>query len=390
MQWEKVSLEDICIEKGQYGGGFSAIPYSKDLPRYIRITDIKENGDLTGTAVSPSGLISDWNKYYLEHGDLLFARSGATVGKTYLHSSNQSTCVFAGYLIRFKLKKDIALPKFVYYFTKSPFYKKWVLNKQNVVAQPNINAKQYGKELQIPLPPLATQKKIAAILDAADAYRQKTKALIGKYEQLGQSLFLEMFGDPVVNPKGWDVNPVIKYCSCIVPGRDKPKSFTGNIPWITTNQLNHLRYTTKENFELGLTEYEIEQVRAKVIPKNSVIITCVGDLGIVSINKLDIVINQQLHAFVCNKVINNVFLMYNISFQKPYMYKMASSTTVPYMNKKVANNIPTIYPPLHLQNQFAERIQAIELQKAKAEESLGKAEALFGVLLQRAFKGELV
>ena len=245
-------------------------------------------------------------------------------------------------------------------------------------------------DLQIPLPPLATQKKIAAILDAADAYRQKTKALIGKYEQLGQSLFLEMFGDPVVNPKGWDVNPVIKYCSCIVPGRDKPKSFTGNIPWITTNQLNHLRYTTKENFELGLTEYEIEQVRAKVIPKNSVIITCVGDLGIVSINKLDIVINQQLHAFVCNKVINNVFLMYNISFQKPYMYKMASSTTVPYMNKKVANNIPTIYPPLHLQNQFAERIQAIELQKAKAEESLGKAEALFGVLLQRAFKGELV
>ena len=245
-------------------------------------------------------------------------------------------------------------------------------------------------DLQIPLPPLATQKKIAAILDAADAYRQKTKALIGKYEQLGQSLFLEMFGDPVVNPKGWDVNPVIKYCSCIVPGRDKPKSFTGNIPWITTNQLNHLRYTTKENFELGLTEYEIEQVRAKVIPKNSVIITCVGDLGIVSINKLDIVINQQLHAFVCNKVINNVFLMYNISFQKPYMYKMASSTTVPYMNKKVANNIPTIYPPLHLQNQFAERSQAIELQKAKAEESLGKAEALFGVLLQRAFKGELV
>jgi type I restriction enzyme S subunit len=247
----------------------------------------------------------------------------------------------------------------------------------------------YSQQL-VPLPPLGQQKKIASILDAADAYRQKTKALISKYDELTQSLFLDMFGDPVKNEKGWEKVATIKYCDSIVPGRDKPKSFTGETPWITTADLKHLGKSRKSRTNLGLNSDEITEVRAKIIPKGSVIMTCVGDLGVVSINENDIVMNQQLHAFICHQKLNNMFLMYNLSYQKPYMYKMASSTTVPYMNKTVANNTPTIVPPIELQNQFAERVQAIEQQKAQAQESLEKAEELFNSLLQKAFKGELV
>ena len=72
-----------------------------------------------------------------------------------------------------------------------------------VELKPNISTKYL--RIKIPLPPLDQQKKIAAILDAADAYRQKTKALIEKYDELTQSLFLDMFGDPVSNPKGWEM-----------------------------------------------------------------------------------------------------------------------------------------------------------------------------------------
>ncbi len=82
-------------------------------------------------------------------------------------------------------------------------------------------------------------------------------------------------------------------------------------------------------------------------------------------------------------------MMYVLSYQTPYMYKMASSTTVPYMNKTICNNIPMIYPPITIQNQFAERIQVIEAQKQQAQASLEKSETLFNSLLQRAFKGEL-
>lgn len=249
---------------------------------------------------------------------------------------------------------------------------------------------KYLKDLKIPLPPLNQQKKIAAVLDTADAYRQKTKALIDKYDELTQSLFLDMFGDPVTNPKGWEKTPTITYCDCIVPGRDKPKSFTGDTPWITTGDLKQLGYTLKSRSNIGLSDDEIAEVRARIIPENSVIMTCVGDLGVVSINRYDIVMNQQLHAFICHEQLNNVFLMHNLSYQTPYMNKMASSTTVPYMNKTVANNTPTIVPPISLQNQFAKRVQAIEAQKAQAQASLAQADNLFNSLLQKAFKGELV
>lgn len=249
---------------------------------------------------------------------------------------------------------------------------------------------KYLKDLKIPLPPIEIQKKIASILDAAEAYKQKTKALIEKYDALSQSLFLEMFGDPVSNPKGWKKVKTIKFSTSIVPGRDKPKSFSGSIPWVTTADLVHLGKTIKSSKNIGLTESEILEVKAKLIPLESVIMTCVGDLGVVTINSQPIIINQQLHAFQCDENLNNIFLMYNLSFQTPYMYKMASSTTVPYMNKTVSNNIPTIVPPIQLQNQFAERIKAIESQKEIAQQSLIKAEDLFNSLLQKAFKGELV
>ena len=245
------------------------------------------------------------------------------------------------------------------------------------------------ENLEIPLPPLPTQQKIAEILDTADQLRQYNKQLIEKYDALTQSLFLEMFGDPVRNEKGWEKSAVINYCTCIVPGRDKPKSFTGNIPWVTTDDLIQLGKTYNSKKNIGLTEDEILNVRAKKIPIGSVIMTCVGNLGVITINEVEMIINQQLHAFQCLNELNNLFLMHCLSYQKSYMYKMASSTTVPYMNKTVCNNIPIIVPPIELQNQFSERVQLIETQKQQAQEALAKSEDLFQGLLQQAFKGEL-
>jgi type I restriction enzyme S subunit len=253
-------------------------------------------------------------------------------------------------------------------------------------AQPQIIRQSLNK-IKIPLPPLAEQQRIAALLDKADALRRTNRQILDKYDQLAQSVFLEMFGDPVTNPKGWEKEPTIKYCDCIVPGRDKPKSFTGNIPWVTTEDINNKNFTTKSKKNIGLSISEITNVKAKIIPPNSVIMTCVGDLGVVTVNKKEIVVNQQLHTFQCGEKINPIFLMYNLSYQKPYMYKMATNTTVPYMNKTVCNNTPTILPPITLQNKFATVIEKIEQQKELAGHELQKSEELFQSLLQEAFRG---
>lgn len=241
-------------------------------------------------------------------------------------------------------------------------------------------------EISIPLPTLEKQNQIAKTLDKANELVELRKESITKLDALAKSIFIDMFGDPVINPKKWKMTICINEANCIVPGRDKPKSFTGRLKWVTTGDLKDRRILLTKEVLLGLNSKEITEVKAKIIPKDSVIFTCVGDLGVVSIIDEDIVMNQQLHSFQCKENLNNIFLMFNISYQKPYMYKFASQTTVPYMNKTTCNNIPLILPPLDLQNKFAKIIEKIEEQKVLYTQELEKLQINFDALLQKSFQ----
>jgi len=278
--------------------------------------------------------------------------------------------------------------EYLTHLISTPESQSQLLKRQVGSAQAVVNTAVL-KAWEISLPPIAEQKRIAAILDKAEELRGLRRKALGELDAIAQSIFLEMFGNPVPNSKQLPIHPVGDLTDCIVPGRDKPKSFSGEIPWITTDDLVSLGVTTHSPKSLGLTLAEINQVRARIIPKDSVILSCVGDLGIISIAGTDMVINQQLHSFQCGKDINNVFLMYCLFFQKTYMCLQASSTTVLYMNKSVCNSIPIFVPPISLQQEFARRVEAIEHLKTTHRESLAQLDALFTSLQHRAFRGEL-
>lgn len=188
--WEIKKLEEISLNKGEYGSGAKAIPYSKSIPRYIRITDIDEKGKLNEDKVSPSKIEE---RYILGENDLLFARSGATVGKTYLHNKENGNCIFAGYLIRFKINSKLANPKYIFHFTKTLFYKNWVKSKMKTVAQPNINARQYSQELKIPIPPLKLQNQFAEIVEKVEKIKQRQKDSTKEINDLFNSLMQKAF-----------------------------------------------------------------------------------------------------------------------------------------------------------------------------------------------------
>lgn len=177
--WEVKKIKNIATEKLSYGSGASAVPFNKSV-RYIRITDINEYGELKDEKVSPN--IFD-EKYLLAEGDILFARSGATVGKTYLHKQNEIPCIYAGYLIRLHPNKLLVLPNYVYYYTKSNYYKSFICANQRVVAQPNINAKQYG-DLDIPLPPLSLQRLFAQRIEQIEREKSEVQKSIQDLETL--------------------------------------------------------------------------------------------------------------------------------------------------------------------------------------------------------------
>ena len=170
-RYPSVKMGSLLSEPPEYGAGEAGIERLNDTtPRYIRITDIDENGELlpglgmTAANVEP--------QYFLRDGDLLFARSGNTVGKSYLHESERVSypCFYAGYMIRFRFGEKV-LPKYVFAFAQTPYYHEWVSAIQRSAGQPNINAQEY-RSLEIPLPPLSEQRKIVAELDAAYAEKR--------------------------------------------------------------------------------------------------------------------------------------------------------------------------------------------------------------------------
>ena len=161
VEWK--TLREISVGNLKYGSGASAIEYDGEV-RYVRITDIDTNGNLKEEKFSPSEIEE---KYFLNYGDILFARSGATVGKNYIHQSGEKS-VYAGYLIRLIVNQKLALPKYIYHCINTTEYFKFVENTKSNGSQPNINAKQYS-DFKILLPPLPVQEYIVSILDKFDA-----------------------------------------------------------------------------------------------------------------------------------------------------------------------------------------------------------------------------
>ena len=177
--YETRNLSDLSERKLSYGSGVSAVDFDGKI-RYVRITDIKDDGELQDDKVSPN--VFD-DKYTLNDGDILFARSGATVGKTYQYKQKDGKAIYAGYLIRFIPNRNIVLPSYIFGYTKTNYYKAFISASAQAVAQPNINAQQYGA-LKVPIPPLTLQQEFADKIEAIEKQKELIKKSISETETL--------------------------------------------------------------------------------------------------------------------------------------------------------------------------------------------------------------
>lgn len=172
-EWRMVSLGAASREKPRYGANVSKAAFDSRLPRYVRITDIDENGTLHSDDLVS---ITEENAkpYLLAEGDILLARSGATVGKSYVYDPGDGRCAHAGYLICFKADPNLARAKYIGWVLQSQRYWQWVRDSQRALAQPNINATEYSSFV-LPLPILQEQVEIEKWLGALEA-RRRTEA----------------------------------------------------------------------------------------------------------------------------------------------------------------------------------------------------------------------
>ena len=188
-------------------------------------------------------------------------------------------------------------------------------------------------------------------------------------------------------PEDWQIKSVGSLCDCIVPGRNKPRLFNGDIPWITTPDIKGNKVSTSK-LNLFISKEEAKKVCSRIVPKNSIIISCVGDFGIVTMAETNIVINQQLHAFLPSNLLNQNYLLYSLINQKQYMENIATKTAVPYMNKENCNSIPIPLPPLPEQTAIAEALSDTDELLTTLEKLIEKKKLIKKGTMQELLTGK--
>jgi type I restriction enzyme S subunit len=334
------------------------------------------------------------NDFLFEKESLIFG----TGGLASIHHCNDKFAVSTDcFVTQPKVLKSV-YAKYVYFYLSGNMH---LLENGFKGAGLKHISKGYIEDLEIPLPSLQTQQKIAAILDKADELCQYNKQLIEKYDALTQSLFLDMFGDPVRNEKKWEIVPLKHFINKLNTGVSVNSEDTSNKKGQYLILKTSCVYSGIFNSKQVKTIREDEIQRAKLNPKkDSIIISrmntseLVGKSAFIHEDFPNIFLPDRLWQTEKTNIEHSVlWLSYNIghsSFMNE-ISKISSGTSGSMKNisKSSFLELKSIKPPITVQNQFEERVKLIEFQKQQAQEALAKSELLFQGLLQQAFIGEL-
>lgn len=253
------------------------------------------------------------------------------------------------------------------------------------------------KASKIPLPPLPTQRRIAAVLDKAQALVANDRRTLAVYDQLAKSLFLEMFGDPVRNERGWEVKTFAAIVSPECPlsyGIVQPgDEFDGGVPIVRPVDLTEkfLRLATLKRVDPAIAA----TFKRTELQGHELLLSVRGSVGVMSFATPELkganVTRGIVPVWTNGNEFTNEFLYHlflNESFSTS-IARMAKGATLIQVNLGELRTMPVIVPPSGLIQKFDAAMKKLDAQRMQAESSLRRSEGLFGSLLQRAFSGEL-
>ena len=223
------------------------------------------------------------------------------------------------------------------------------------------------RKMEIPLPPLEEQHKIAAVLDKISDLIAKRRQQLDKLDEMVKSRFIEMFGDVTKNEKNWSTRKISEIATLQsggTPSRQFPKYFEGTIPWITTVALGKNAIGIEDAIEY-ITEEAIENSATKLIPKNSLLFGIRVGVGKVSENIVPMCINQDVVAIIINDryKLNMLFLKNLLDMFSGYFNSQKRGATIQGIKSEVLKNISVSLPPIELQNQFADFVKQTDKSK---------------------------
>lgn len=361
------------IASYQNGYAFKPDDWSKNGLPIIRIQNLndpdKEYNHYEGDDID--------ERYFVQDGDVLIAWS-ASLG---VYVWNRGDAWLNQHTFKVNFESDEVDKSYFVYAIQEVLKK--IENKLHGSTMKHITKKKFLK-LKIPLPSLSEQKTIVAKLDRAQRLIDIDKEMLAKYDELIQSVFLEMFGDPVTNPKGWKVK-TLKELGDIQTGKTPSTKveeyFEGDIPFVTPsdlgkNSISPTRFLSKDGLE-----------KSRKVKQGTTLVCCIGaTIGKIGMTEKISGFNQQINSIEWN----NDFVLDEVGYQGMRFFKdeiksNAKSTTLPILKKSLFEGLKFPVFEKDLQENFVDMFYRIKLQKEETDKSLKKSEALFSSLVQGAF-----
>ena len=409
--WEIKKLKDVIINNGDYGANAPALPYTEGCIRYIRITDIDDYGNLiSDDKVSLDESVAQ--NYMLEGDDMLFARTGDTVGKSLLYKETMGKAAYAGYLIKFSFDKKKILPEYFNAIAKSDIFEAFKVSMKRIGAKPNINSREYGI-FKFPLPKdLKEQTAIANILSKVDEAIASVQNSIAAAERLKKSLMQnlltgkmkpdgtfrtpeefyidEKFGKV---PVGWEVKRIKDFGEVQTgktPPTDEPEVFSekeNGFMFITPGDLDVAKYI--EHTERYVSEKGLRY--SYVLPKGTVCEVCIGStIGKIGITTAECCSNQQITSVIVNNKHDAEYLYYAMLSRKEHFKSVAGINATPQINKSGYSKYRVLCPKDKFEQiAIAKRISSIDKSINEQEQKIKSIERLKKCLMQNLLTGKV-
>lgn len=333
----------------------------------------------------------------LEYGDILVEKSGGSpanpVGRVCFFNKNEGTYLTNNFMSTLRLKNSNFDSKYVFYYLFNLYRKKVVLNFQNqTTGIINFKLDRYLNEISIYQIDLNKQKLIAKTLDKANKLVELRKESITKLDALAKSIFIDMFGDPVSNPKGWEIKKFNDIFIKITDGtHNSPPMCKTGYKYITAKHIKENGINFKKH-ETYISKEEHEKIFSRCNPKKGDILYIKdgATTGIACINTFDeefsllssVALLKPSHQIKSEYVVS---YLNNPSIKNNILLNMAGGAIQRLTIKKI-KDINIIIPPLDLQNKFAKIIKKIEEQKSLYTQELEKLQENFDALLQKSFQ----
>lgn len=396
----EIRLLSECLESLESGGRpQGGGTTSGDIPS-IGGEHLNDSGSFNFESVKfiPRDYFERMSKGIIKGNDILIVKDGATTGKVSFVNGNFpfKDAAVNEHVFIVRTKSDVLYPQYAFFFLHSNLGKQLILKDFRGSAQGGIT-RGFVERIHIPLPPLPIQKQIAAILEKADAAREKRRQANQLTEQFLQSAFLQMFGDPVTNPRGWAMgilNDAIEYSeygTSVKSNDEKRGCLVIGMSNVTYD--GRIDFSVVRHVELPSDEYEKLKLRqGDVIFNRTNSTELVGKTAFWN-SDIDAVVASYLVKLRVTRYFDPIWFstLLNIAYYKKlFMQRCKKAVGQSNISPTLLKEFPMYKPPLVHQQKFAALLEMVESLRAKQRKSEKELENLFNSLMQRAFRGELV